>query len=158
MRAEQGFTLTETLVAAGICTAGILALCASVTAFAKFGAHAAGPLRTAATSVAEQTLRSAQDAWKYGSPGTAPSGDWNTSMPVELPGVGPTSAPVGIAAQLGADQSGATILTVTVTYTPDPERPDSGSLTVSGPLTVKAPLPGSRVVRPGIVAAPAGAP
>jgi hypothetical protein len=118
-------------------------------ALAAFGKHLAaqnGAARTSALHVAQQTLRIAQNAWKYGSPGNAPAG----VQSISLPGT--------IATTVNASAIPAQI-TVTVTYTPEPGRSgDSGVVSVSGVLEAKAPLPGSQVDRPGLVALPSSAP
>lgn len=152
--AQAGFSLVEALVAAGIVALACSAWLGACAAFARYAAHPISPVRAAAALLAEQTLRVAQDAWKYGSPGAAPSGTWRRSIDVDTPGASPVPAPVGVTATLSG---GA--LEVTVRYTPDPLRPDdSGEVTMSGTLLPRAPLPGSALQAPGLIPAPSGAP
>ena len=138
--------LLEALVAVAIAA---LAAGASLWALAGFGKHLAQPggaARSAALALAQQTLRVAQDAWKYGSPGSAPAG----TQAVALPGT--------ITTAISSASAPAQIL-VTVRYTPQPGRSgDTGVVSVSGAVDVKAPLPGSSVYRPGLVPLPSGAP
>lgn len=146
LRVQSGVTLLE----AAVC-AGIVAIAAGTALFAvaSFGRHLAQPggaARMAALLAAQQTLRVAQDAWKYGSPGGAPSGSQIIALPATV-----TTA-------VDASTSPARI-TVTVHYTPEPGRNgDSGVVELTGELSAKAPLPGSRVQRPGLIPLPAGAP
>ena len=156
---SRGFTLIETLVAVALAGVGVAGVLLTMGAFARFSTHQAGPVRSAAMLLAEQTLRIAQDAWKYGSPGTAPSGSWQTNVPLNFPGVGSTSAPVTVSANVAAAGAQAAQITVTVRYTPDPQHAgDSGSVTMSGELAVKAPFPGTTVVNPSLIPQPSGAP
>lgn len=146
LRFQSGVTLLEIAVCAAIVT---IAVGAALFAVASFGRHIAQPggsARMAALLAAQQTLRVAQDAWKYGSPGEAPSGSQSIALPATV-----TTA-------LDASTS-PTRITVTVRYTPEPGRNgDSGVVELTGELSEKAPLPGSRVDRPGLVPLPTGAP
>lgn len=149
---QSGITLVETAVAAGITAVAIAGVLFAMTAFGKYVRRQGGPARTAALIAAQQTLRVAQDAWKYGSPGSAPAG----SQTLALPYNDATSAPATITASIAG--SSPAQITVTVRYTPEPGRDDPGIVVMSGQLTVKAPLPGSHVDRPGLVPQPSGAP
>lgn len=146
LRLQSGATLLEIAVCAAIVT---IAAGAALFAVASFGRHIAQPggaARMAALLVAQQTLRVAQDAWKYGSPGGAPSGSQSIALPATVTTV------------MDASTSPARI-TVTVRYTPEPGRNgDSGVVEITGELSAKAPLPGSRVERPGLIPLPSGAP
>ena len=142
---QSGFSLIEAVIAAAIAAVAAGAWLSAVNAFGRFAAHQASPARSAALLLAEQTLRVAQDAWKYGSPGNAPSGTMEGG-----------SFTVQTAVAGGAVSSD---ITVNVSYTPDPRRPDeSGMVTLHGTLSVKAPLPGTRIVRPALIPQPSGAP
>lgn len=153
-RGQSGITLVETAIAAAIVA---VAVCGALFAMASLGKYArrqGGPARMAALVTAQQTLRIAQDAWKYGSPGSAPAGSETIALPINAA----TSAPATITTALASSGTSAQI-TVTVRYTPEPGRSnDSGVVTVSGAVAVKAPLPGSHVDRPGLVPLPSGAP
>lgn len=143
----------ETAVAAGIVA---IALGGALFALAQFGKYVrgqAGPARTAALVAAQQTLRLAQNAWKYGSPGSAPSGTQTIALAYNKG----ASAPATITTAIARSGPSAQI-TVTVRYTPEPGRNDPGVVTISGELIAKAPLPGSRIDRPGLVPLPLGAP
>lgn len=146
--------LIEAIVAAAIVTVVSAAVFWAVASFGKHVAQQGGPARTAALLVAEQTLRVAQDAWKYGSPGSAPSGSQSITLPLRSA----TSAPATITTAISASTS-PTQISVTVNYTPEPGRNgDTGVVTVTGQVDVKAPLPGSQVNRPGLIPLPSGAP
>lgn len=133
------------LAAAIVAIAAGTALWATAS-FAKHAAQQGGRARTAALVIAQQTLRVAQDAWKYGAPGSAPAGTQTLALPGSL-----TTA-------ISGELSPARI-TVTVRYTPEPGRDgDPGVVSVSGEVDVKAPLPGSQIERPGLVPLPSGAP
>lgn len=152
-RRQSGITLVETAVAAGIIA---IALGGTLFALAQFGRYVrqqGGPARTAALVAAQQTLRVAQDAWKYGSPGSAPSGTQTIALPINEAAVAPATITTTVAGSATSAQ-----ITVTVRYTPEPGRNDSGVVTLSGQLAVKAPLPGSHIDRPGLVPLPGGAP
>lgn len=131
----------------------------AMSSFGRFTTHQAGPVRAAATLLAQQTLRVAQDAWKYGSPGNAPAGSANVRVPIVNPGAAATSAPVTVMTTLSNATAADAQVTVQVTYTPDPGHPaDSGTVEISGAAVVRAPPPGSQVVAPAPVPAPSGAP
>lgn len=145
LRAQTGVTLLETAVAAALTALAAGAALSIVAAFGKYTAQQGGPARTAALLIAQQTLRVAQDAWKYGSPGSAPAG----TQSIALPGtVTTTTSIAGASAQV----------TVTVKYTPEPGRNDPGAVSVSGSVVQEAPLPGSQIARPGLIPLPSGAP
>lgn len=146
LRFQSGVTLFEVAVCAAVVAIVTGTVLFAAASFGRHIAQPAGSARTAALLAAQQTLRVAQNAWKYGSPGGAPSG----SQSIALPGTLTTA--------IAASTSPARI-TVTVQYTPEPgRRGDSGVVELTGDLNVKAPLPGSRVDRPGLVPLPAGAP
>lgn len=145
---QQGFSLIEAMVATAVVAVSVGAMLFALGAFAKFGAHQAGPNREAATLYAQQTLRIAQDVWKYGPQNGVPSGTTRITTPI--------SATV-TAALTGIDQDSAT-MTVTVAYTPDPNHGDPGIVSMNGVLEAQAPIPGSRLVRPGLIPLPSGAP
>lgn len=150
--------LLEALFAVAVVAVAGGAWLSASGAFARFSTHQASPVRAAAQVLAEQTLRVAQDTWKYGSPGSAPSGSWSTALAVNAANAAPTSVPAGVRTSIAASGQSAN-LTVTVTYTPDPQHPDdTGSVTLSGVLDVKAPAPGSTLVAPALVPQPSGAP
>lgn len=108
----------------------------------------------AALSIAQQELRIAQNAWKYGSPGAAPSGSQTIALPLSAA----TTAPATITTTVSAGGTTAQ-LTVSVRYTPEPDRSgDPGVVSVSGEVAEKAPLPGSQVDKPGLIPMPSGAP
>jgi type II secretory pathway pseudopilin PulG len=140
LHSQRGTTLLEAVVVSAICAVVLGGVLFALTTVSRHVARQAGPHRTAAIVLAQQTLRIAQDAWKYGALAT-PSG----TQPLALPGT--------LTASVSSNQ-----LTVTVTYTPDPGHDDSGSVSLTGPLMPKAPLPGTQVDRPGRIAQPSGAP
>ena len=155
---SRGFTLLETLVAVTLAGLAIGGAVIAMGTFARFTTHQAGPVRAAAMMLAEQTLRVALDAWKYGSPGSAPSGSWQTVIPLNAPSGASTSAPVTVFADATAGSQTAE-LTVTVRYTPDPQHPDDdGTVSMSSALGVKAPPPGATVLNPSLIPRPSGAP
>jgi len=147
-------TLLETAVAAAILAIAVTAALYAVAAFGKFTAQQGSPARMAALAAAQQALRIAQNAWKYGAPGAAPSGAQSITLPLSTN----TTAPATLTTTLSASGASAQ-LTVTVHYTPEPGRAgDPGVVSVSGEVAEKAPLPGSQVQRPGLVPMPSGAP
>jgi prepilin-type N-terminal cleavage/methylation domain-containing protein len=155
---QRGFTLIESAITAAIASLAIGTLVFAIGAFARFSAHQAGPVRVAATLLAEQTLRVAQNSWKYGSPGDAPVGTIATTVPVLGPN-GATSAPVLLQTQISGSGSASAQITVTVLYTPEPDRVhDSGSVTLSGELQMQSPLPDSTVAPASLIPQPSGAP
>lgn len=154
---QAGFTLLETLLATAILAAAAVGLFGALAAIGRAGAHAAGPRRQAATNFAEQTMRTAADAWKYGSAGAAPSGTFATSLPLPLPSSTPTTMPVQVSAVLSSVTATSATIDITVQYTPDPESGDSGSISLESRVLQKAPAPGS-LVSGGAVAMPSGAP
>lgn len=140
LRSQSGITLVETIVTAGITALSLGAALYAITMFGKHVAQQGGPARMTAIVTAEQTLRVAQDAWKYGSPGIAPAGTQGNLTTTISSSTGPAQ------------------ITVTVRYTPEPGRGDPGIASISGEVAAKAPLPGSRVDRPGLIPLPSGAP
>ncbi len=95
---NRGFTLIETTVAAAILAIAAVALFAAFSASARVASYEAAPARAAASLLARNIARDAQQSWKYGSPGTAPSGSFSTAMPwpagvnVSLSNAGPEGA------------------------------------------------------------------
>ncbi len=157
--AQAAFTLLETLITAAVVCVAVGGLISAMGVFSRFSTHQAGPVRAASLLLAEQTLRVAQDVWKYGSPGAAPSGNWQTTVPLDVPGAAATSAPVSVTTSISESDSQGAQLTVTVQYTPDPgHAADPGRISLQGQVRVKAPLPGASVVDPSLVPQPGGAP
>lgn len=146
--------LLEAAIAAALIGIAVGGALFAITAFGKHIAQQGGPARMAALVEAQQTLRIAQDAWKYGSPGDAPSG----SQTIQLPIGEAMTAPATLTTTVSGSGISAQI-TVTVTYTPEPGRTgDTGIVNLSGEVTEKAPLPGSQITRPGLIPLPSGAP
>ena len=157
--AQAGITLVETAVAGAVIAIGIGGLLFALGSFARFTAHQAGPVRRAATALADQTLRIAENTWKYGAPGSAPSGTTANTLTAARAGAAPTTVPVTIATSLSSVSATGAQITVTVRYTPDPGHPsDDGVISVTGHADVKAPAPGSQVTEPGAIPQPSGAP
>lgn len=153
LRLQSGMTLVETAVAAAIIA---IAAGAAMFAIGSFGRHVAqqyGPARSGALLAATQQLRLAQNAWKYGSPGNAPSGTQRITLP--LGGGATTAATVSTTI---ASNGASTRVSLSVSYTPQPNDADSGTISISQDLQAKAPLPGSEVEPPALIAAPTGAP
>lgn len=154
LRRQSGVTLLETLVAAALLIVAAGGVLYVLAAFGKHVAQQGGPARMAALVVAQQTLRVAQDAWKYGSPGAAPSGSQSITLPLNASGTAPATLTTTVSGSGTSAQ-----VTVTVRYTPEPGRSgDSGIVSVSGEVVQKAPLPGSQVSKPGLIPLPSGAP
>ncbi|HET6895981.1 MAG TPA: prepilin-type N-terminal cleavage/methylation domain-containing protein [Candidatus Baltobacteraceae bacterium] len=145
LRRQSGITLVETAVAVAIATVVVAGAFFAIATVAKHMAQQGGPARMRAMVIAQQTLRVAQNAWKYGSPGTAPAGTQSISSGTVTTTITGSTSPAQI--------------TVTVQYTPEPGRSgDSGVVSVSGAVDEKAPLPGSQVDRPGLIPLPSSAP
>jgi prepilin-type N-terminal cleavage/methylation domain-containing protein len=158
-QSQNGFTLIETLVAVAIVTLAIGGLIAAMGVFARFSTHQVGPVHSAATLQAEQLLRVVQDAWKYGSPGAAPVGAWQATLPLNLPSGGATSAPASVSTSISIVNAQSAQVTINVRYTPDPEHSaDPGLASTTGQTQVKSPMPGATVLDPSLIPAPAGAP
>jgi Tfp pilus assembly protein PilV len=156
---QAGFTLVEAAISAAIVAVAAGGALLAMGAIGHFATNQAGPMRTAAAGVAEQTLRLGQNAWKYGSPGSLPAGSATVNVPLIVAGSASTSAPVTVSTSLTNVTATQAQLAVSVTYAADRGHPaDSGSLSISGPLTVKAPLPGTRVTDPAAIPEPSGAP
>jgi prepilin-type N-terminal cleavage/methylation domain-containing protein len=155
--AERGFTLIESVVGVAVAGIAVGALAYAVGGFGRFATHQTGPVRAAASALAEQTLRTAEDAWKYGSPGTSPSGSIETTLPLVPPGGVPTGVPVTVTTAVSGASPTSADLTVTVRYPPDADHTeDRGTLTLRGAVHVKAPLPASTVAPASLVPQPAG--
>ena len=158
-RSQRAFSLIETLVAVALVTIAVAGSILSMGAFGRFSTHQAGPVRSAAMLLAEQTLRVAQDAWKYGSPGMAPSGTWQTAVPLHIPGASPTTAPVSVTTSISNAGAQGAHVKVDVQYTPDGQRSsDSGLVSISAQAQVEAPVPGATLLDPSLVPQPSGAP
>ena len=151
MKRQRGFALLEAIAVLAITSLCAGALLLAVLASASIGL-APGRNRTAAALLAAQTLRGAENAWKYGSPGNAPAGPVPASMLV--PGSG--AVPVTISSEIASQSADGATISVTVSYPPE-RAGDSGAITVTGALRVKAPLPGSQIERPGFIPQPAAA-
>jgi len=147
---QRGFVLLEAIAIVAIVSICAGALLLAISAAAKLSAPP-GRYRTAAALLAAQTLRAAENAWKYGSPGEAPSGSAPASMTV--PG---SSVPVAvtISSAISSETADGAAIEVTVSYPPG-QSGDSGTLILSGALRAKAPLPGSQLERPGLIPQPA---
>lgn len=152
-RGQSGITLVETALAAGIIVVAAGGALFAITSFAKHLRDQGGAAHAAALIAAQQTLRIAQNVWKYGSPGSAPAGSQTVALPLNKV----TTQPATITTRVVPNGTSAQI-TVTVQYTPEPGRQDSGVVTMSGQVSAKAPLPGSQIDRPGLVPLPSGAP
>ena len=154
LRAQSGITLVETAVAAAVLAIAAGAAAYSVMMFGRVTAQQGGPSRMAALIIAQQELRIAQNAWKYGSPGIAPSGSETIALAVSAS----TTARATMTTTISGGGTSAQ-LTVTVQYTPEPDRNgDTGVVSVTGEVAEKAPLPGSQVNKPGLIPMPSGAP
>lgn len=147
MNGERGFSLLEALIAGAVVAIGALGVLAAWNGVARYARAQAGPNETAALALAQQTLRVARDAWKYGAPGTAPAGSWSVAG----------AHPMTVTAGTTPSADGAAI-SVTVTYTPDPGRSEPPSVSVSADAPVLAPLPGTRIDEPSPIPQPGGAP
>jgi hypothetical protein len=151
--------LIEVLVAIAVVAVALGAAIGAIGAFGRATTHQAGPIRSAAMLLAEQTLRVAQDAWKYGSPGTSPSGSWSTTVPLNLPNGVSTTAPVTVTTTTSDTGAQSALVTVNVRYTPDPyHQDDPGAVSMTGQAQVRSPVPGATVVNPSLVPKPTGAP
>ncbi|MBV9271519.1 MAG: prepilin-type N-terminal cleavage/methylation domain-containing protein [Candidatus Eremiobacteraeota bacterium] len=153
---ELGFTLIETLVATAVAAIALGGIFFTSAAAARYGAHQSDARRDAATLLAEQTLRTAADSWKYAEPGTpAPqlSGSWSSGAYAISVGTTELTTP----APNDPTRESATIR-VTVSYTPDPPRQNSGTVSVETTVRVKAPVPGSTIDTGTTATPPPGAP
>jgi type II secretory pathway pseudopilin PulG len=158
-QSQEAFTLLETLIAVAVVGVAIGGLIAALGGFARFSTHQVSPIRSAATLVVKNTLLAAQDAWKYGSPGTAPTGTWATTVPLAIPGNSSVTAPVTLSVSASAVSSSGTELIVSARYTPAPNRSgDTGAVSMSGQAYVRAPLPGATVFDPALIPKPSAAP
>lgn len=156
--AQGGFTLIESAIAAAVAGVAVVAFASAAAGFGRFAAHQAGPVHEAAAALAAQTLRVAQNAWKYGPPGQAPAGTFQTRLTVVRAGK-VAQVPVTLTTSLGAPNATSADVTVTVSYSPDPDHPqDPGVVTLRGAAQVQAPLPASTVAPAPLVPQPVGAP
>jgi prepilin-type N-terminal cleavage/methylation domain-containing protein len=155
---QRGFTLLEAAVSTAITAMLAAGVVFALGGIGRFVTHQAGPNRTAATLLAEQTLRSAQDAWKYGPPGNAPAGTAGASLTLANAG-SVVSVPVRLTVTLSNITANGAHVTVSVAYPPDAGRTgDDGTVSIAGDAAAKAPLPGAQVAPTGFVAAPSSAP
>jgi Tfp pilus assembly protein PilV len=158
-KTQEAFTLLETLIAVAAVGVAVGGLIGAVGAFARFSTHPISPMRSAATLLVKNTLLAAQDAWKYGSPGTALLDTWDTTVPLAIPGNSPVTAPVTLSVSASTIDSARAQLTVSARYTPGLDRHgDTGAVSMSGQAYVKAPLPGATVFNPALIAKPSAAP
>ena len=158
-RSQAGFTLVECAIAVAVAGIAICGLISAMNGFARFAGHQASPAHDAAAQLADQTLRIAEDAWKYGSPGAAPAGTASVSVPLARPGAAATLMPMNVTTSVTNATASSAHIDVTVRYTPDPNRPgDRGAAGISADIDVAAPAPGARITESGLVPQPAGAP
>lgn len=156
---EQGFALVEAVVAAAVLAVAAGGALYALGAFARFASHQAGPGRSAATAVAEQTLRTAQDAWKYGSPGNAPAGSQTLIVPIAVPGGTAAHVPIAVTTTISSASGSQAQISVIALYPLDGGRPgETGSVTMNGSVVVKAPIPGTQLEDAQAIPAPSGAP
>lgn len=154
MEAQRGFALLEAVAVVAIVSlfGGILIM--AISAAVRMESRPERN-RAAAEILAAQTLRVAEDAWKYGTPGDAPRGSATASLQVQGSN---EIVPVAISSTISSESADGAAITITVSYPPEQPGGDSGAVTLTGALRVKAPLPGAQVERPGLIAQPAGAP
>ncbi|MGZ3516394.1 MAG: type II secretion system protein [Vulcanimicrobiaceae bacterium] len=165
---ERAFTLIEVTVATAIIVVAVAGALTAFNAIARYATNQGGLRRAAALAFANQLVEIAQDTWKYGSPGPSPAGRWQTTLQLAMPNASATTMPVSVSAiyqQLRTpDPSGidpstpSALVTVTVAYTPEPGRDDSGVVSAQATLHVQALPPGAQISLPGNVPAPVGAP
>jgi len=151
VKPQRGFALLEAIAIVAVVSLSAGALLLAISASAKFGS-ASGRNRIAAALLAAQTLRVAEHAWKYGALADAPAGSVTAAMPVSG---STTPVPVIISSAISSQTAEGAALTITVSYPPG-QAGDSGTVTVTGTLRVKAPLPGAQIERPGLIPQPAG--
>jgi type II secretory pathway pseudopilin PulG len=144
MNGERGFALLEAIAVIGVAALCVAALALAASGATKFAGRASGPNRRAALAFARQTLRTAQDAWKYGAPGWVPAGSTSALIPF----------PARITASLAPGGAETAAISITVEYSPDPTQNDSGIVTLESSLRAAAPLPGTRIEQPGTIAHP----
>lgn len=144
MKPQRGFALLESIAVLAIVALGGGVLVLAASASAKLNA-APERNRAAAALLAAQTLRVAENVWKYGSPGEAPAGSATAAM--KLPGSNET-VPVTISSAITSRAANGATLTITVSY-------PSGAVTISEAVRVKAPLPGAQVEQPELIPQPA---
>jgi type II secretory pathway pseudopilin PulG len=152
---QRGFTLVETILAAGLVAVALIALFSVLAGASRFAASSGGPNRQTALHVAAETIRLAQNAWKY-APQDAPSGTLATSAPVPVPSGDPTTIPLTVQAILARTGDSAK-LRVVVTYPQDGFRSQTGRVVEDAVLQVAAPLPQSTIIASPIPQ-PSGAP
>jgi Tfp pilus assembly protein PilE len=153
VKPQRGLALLEALAVVAIVALCAGALLAAVSAVAKLDGSP-GRNRAAAALLAAQILRVAEDAWKYGTPGEAPAGSTTAFLPLEGSS---STVPVTISTALSSRTADGAAITVTVSYPSGEEGAGSAAVSMSAPLRVKAPLPGTQVERPGLIPQPAGA-
>ena len=153
MKPQLGFALLEAIAVVAIASLCTGALFVAVSAAVSLEAPP-GRNRAAATALAAQTLRVAEDAWKYGALESTPNGSAPALMHVQ--GSSET-VPVTISSAISSQTADGAAITITVTYPPGQDGGDSGAVTIGGALRVKAPLPGAQVERPGLIPRPAAA-
>jgi type II secretory pathway pseudopilin PulG len=153
VKSQRGFALLEAIAVVAIASLCTGALFMAITAAVRLEVPP-DRNRAAATLLAAQTLRIAEDAWKYGTAG-APSGSAPAFMRVQGSSEG---VPVTISSAISSQNGDGAAITITVTYPPGQDGADSGAVTIGGALRVKAPLPGAQVERPGLIPRPAAAP
>jgi Tfp pilus assembly protein PilV len=154
LRKQAGYALVEVAFAAAVISIGVGGVLGAMGVFARFAAHPDGPVRSAAALLAEQTLRVAQDAYKYGSPDLPSDTVWQTNVTVAGADATPTSVPVTVRTHVEGSAAGAAI-EVAVSYPGDGGRANrSATFSLRGNLAVLAPIPGSSITRPGFVPDP----
>jgi type II secretory pathway pseudopilin PulG len=153
VKTQRGFALLEAIAVIAVVSLCGGALLLAVSAAARLE-RGPGRNRAAASILAAQTLRVAEDAWKYGTLQDAPGGSAVTSMHVQ----GSSEVvPVTISSAISSQTADGAAITITVSYPAAQTGDDSGIVTLTGALRVKAPLPGAQVERPGLIPRPPGA-
>ncbi|HZZ66123.1 MAG TPA: hypothetical protein VFE17_11525 [Candidatus Baltobacteraceae bacterium] len=154
VRDQGGYALVEVVFAAAVISVGVAGLLGAMGVFARFAAHPDGAVRSAATLLAEQTLRLAQDAYKYGSPDLPRDTEWQARVAIAGPDAMPTNVPVTVRTHVeGSPESAA--IDVAVSYPGDPKSTNrSATVSLRGTLAVLAPVPGTSITRPGLVPGP----
>lgn len=141
--------LLETVVAAAIVAIAAAGLFFASAAAARFGTQQSDPRREAANALAEQTLRTAADAWKYGALGS-PAPQLNGAWTIGRYAVSVSTSELTTPAPNDPTRESATFR-VNVAY-------DSQNVSAQTVLHVKAPVPGSTIDTGATVTPPPGAP